>query len=193
MTLDPQDRDPIGFFADSVLYYYYEDYPDKFLEVPIYVTIEGCDDDQATQFSSDSIVEEVYLAQSENQEFKAPILESRVSCAGDIAASYYFVPLSVPEGTTMSDFLEYEASNHTFIAKPLFDLSMLNKAISGNLIGTPDDSEELFISQISVQYVTNGPEFEELTDGERKAIKPITCSQADADWSFNLPQVVASE
>ena len=51
-------------------------------------------------------------------------------CAGNVTAFYRFVPLSIPKDTKMSDFLVYEASNHTFIAKPLFDLSMLSKAIS---------------------------------------------------------------
>ena len=64
----------------------------------------------------------------------------------------------------MSDFLVYEATNHTFIATPQFDLSMLNRAISGNLIGTPVDKEEVYVAQISIQYVTDGPEFEEFTD-----------------------------
>ena len=73
----------------------------------------------------------VLLAKDENFEFEAPTLQSQVSCADEIIASYRFVPLSIPEGTTMSDFLMYESSNHTFIAKPLYDLSMLKKAISG--------------------------------------------------------------
>lgn len=64
---------------------------------------------------------------------------------------------------------------------------MLNKAISGSLIGTPDDAEEFFIAQISVTYVSNGPEFSELTESQKSAIKPITCSKADANWSLDLP------
>ena len=188
LTLDPQKDDPTGFLSDSVLHYFYEDHPDKFLDIPIFVTIESCDDEKPPKFSSDSIVEVVLLAKDENFEFEAPTLQSQVSCAGEITASYRFVPISIPEETKMSDFLEYEASDpHTFIAKPMFDLSMLNKAISGNLIGTPLDSEELFIAQISIQYETDGPEFSELTESQKKKIKPLTCSEADADWSFDLP------
>ena len=73
----------------------------------------------------------VLLAKDENFEFEAPTLQSQVSCADEIIASYSFVPLIIPEGTSISDFLVYEASKHIFIAKPLFDLSMLKKAISG--------------------------------------------------------------
>ena len=48
------------------------------------------------------------------------------------------------------------------------------------------DSEELFVTQISVHYETDGPEFIELTDSQKEKIKPLTCSEDDADWSFDL-------
>ena len=93
----------------------------------------------------------------------------------------------------MDDFLVYEASSHTLIAKPQFDLSMFGKSISGTLIGSPVDSVEIYIAQISISYVSDGPQFVELTDSQKITIQPITCSNADADWSFDLPQVVAAE
>ena len=42
LRLAPDIDAPIGIFSNTFLHYYYVDYPDKFLDFPIHVVIEGC-------------------------------------------------------------------------------------------------------------------------------------------------------
>ena len=82
------------------------DYPDKFLELSIYVTVEACTDAKLG-FDSENYVQEVVIGREEAIEFSAPILESRAACGGAVTASYKFEPLSLPEGSTLGDFIVY--------------------------------------------------------------------------------------
>lgn len=136
LTIEPQVDQAVGdYFEDIKLEYFYVDHPEKSIDIPVLVSVQGCEDDGSLVFDVPSSVQEVVIGDTEVINVAAPGIKGSASCSDYVDATYSFVALSVPDGASLSDFIIYNAENHTFDFMAQDTVALLGTAVSGRLIG----------------------------------------------------------
>ena len=157
------------------------------MNVQIVAEIQECYFQEA-KFETYQILESFELG-LEQKQIPLPQIISTTSCDFPIELVHYEMKSEhLPPNARIEDMFDFNLDETTLTVKNQTDFSFLNQ--TAQIKVTVITSEDLRLSaSITVEYVGNGTWFE----SENLDVPDITCSEADRDWSFTLPEIAYAD
>ena len=188
IILDLQiDQEP-GLYDGYSLQFYFIDYPEVNIDVPISITLSPCE--LTSVKFKDSKIFETYVFNDDEFSLSLPDLVTEPNCGGVYELEeVQFQVTDVPNEVDPLELVlfDYELQKVTW-------LKIVNLKIYSQILAVKVNAKvEDFDLEVTyeVNYDSDGPEFDDPIAGTPEPV--LTFSEDDIDWSYTLPPLVAED
>lgn len=189
MTLTPQVEDELGLFYFDLKFFFIES-PELAAYVSISATVEECTF-TTIQFA-ENLVSRVVTIGTNSITLGWPALSTEPECGYQPEyTSSQVSPLNGVEGINTAGLLSSDVSKAEYTLHKTTALGLYKRSILFELQAMTTSSTTPISTKISITYDSSGVLFD--PDFNPASIEPLTCSEEDFDWSFVLPDIIASD